>query len=393
MKKSVFSSYEMSFIISLGIAMALRQLAMIMILPFMSVYGKTLLYSTPELVGIALGIYGLIQGSMQIPFGSLSDRIGRKNVITIGSLFLALGLGLAAIADNIYLLIIARALQGMGAIAAVCFSWIGDNIVDEKRNRAMSVVGIFNGSAAVVGFIGGPFLYNIISVPKLFAGCSILVFLSWIYIMIFVKKDIIQKTRKERGKVDYTGLFKNKFFIKLALSGFIVNYAMVGIFYIIPQLLEKSVGVSSIWKVFLPATLIGIIVMSVSSKLADGGKLSLVAFYSFVNIAIGGMCLFITNFYIVLLGTTFFMAGFTSLNAILPGSVTKLSTKDTRGTITGSYNTVQFIGSFVGGLATGVLWGINNYLPTVFIIIVSILGCVLVRNLGSTNDHISVDHI
>ncbi|WPC39460.1 MFS transporter [Clostridium sp. JS66] len=119
MKKGTFTRYEISFIVSLSIAMALRQLAMVMILPFMSVYGKTLLYNTPVLVGIALGIYGLIQGIMQMPFGSLSDRIGRKNVLTIGSLFLASGLALAAIADNIYILIIARALQGIGAIAAV----------------------------------------------------------------------------------------------------------------------------------------------------------------------------------------------------------------------------------------------------------------------------------
>nr|WP_242859916.1 MFS transporter [Clostridium drakei] len=189
MKKGTFTSYEISFIVSLSIAMALRQLAMVMILPFMSVYGNTLLYNTPVLVGIALGIYGLIQGIMQMPFGSLSDRIGRKNVLTIGSLFLASGLALAAIADNIYLLIIARALQGIGAIAAVCFSWIGDNIPDEKRNQSMSIVGMFSGSAAVIGFVGGPFLYNIISVPKMFAGCSVLVFLSWIYIVIFIKKD------------------------------------------------------------------------------------------------------------------------------------------------------------------------------------------------------------
>jgi MFS family permease len=199
-KKSVFARYEMNFIVSLGIAMALRQLAMVMILPFMSVYGNTLLYNTPALVGIALGIYGLIQGIMQIPFGSLSDRIGRKNVITIGSLFLASGLALAAIADNIYMIIIARALQGIGAIAAVCFSWIGDNIADEKRNQAMSIIGIFSGSAAVVGFACGPFLYNIISVPKMFAGCSILVFLSWIYIVIFIKKIMLRKCMKKEVK-------------------------------------------------------------------------------------------------------------------------------------------------------------------------------------------------
>lgn len=391
MKKGTFTRYEISFIVSLSIAMALRQLAMVMILPFMSVYGKTLLYNTPALVGIALGIYGLIQGIMQMPFGSLSDRIGRKNVLTIGSLFLASGLALAAIADNIYLLIIARALQGIGAIAAVCFSWIGDNIPDEKRNQSMSIVGMFSGSAAVIGFIGGPFLYNIISVPKMFAGCSVLVFLSWIYIVIFIKKDNIKKTHEEKSKVDYIGLLKNKLFTKLSISGFIISYTMVSIFYIIPQLLEKNVGVASMWKVFLPATLIGIIIMSIFSKRADRGKLSQSALISFISILIGGVCLFFTNFYSILLGTTIFMVGYMSLNALLPGSVTKLSTKNTRGTVTGVYNTIQFVGSFVGGTLTGLLWGINNHLPTVFIIMISTLGCIIVRKLEFTDNNSSVD--
>lgn len=122
--------------------------------------------------------------------------------------------------------------------------------------------------------------------------------------------------------------------------------------------------------------------------MADRGKLSGVAFFSFASMIIGGAFLFLTNFYIILLGTTFFMSGYASLNAILPGSVTKLSTKDTRGTVTGIYNTVQFIGSFVGGSLTGILWGINNHLPTAFSIILGVLGCILVRKLGFTDDSI-----
>ncbi|PJI06825.1 MULTISPECIES: MFS transporter [Clostridium] len=387
MEKSVFSRYEINFVVSLAVAMALRQLAMVMILPFMSVYGKTLLYSTPALVGIAIGIYGLIQGIMQMPFGSLSDRIGRKNVITIGSLFLALGLALAAMATNIYLLILARALQGIGAVAAVCFSWIGDNIEEKKRNQAMGIVGIFSGAAGVIGFVGGPFLYNLISVLKLFLCCSILVFLSWLYIVIFLKKDDNNKTNKKAKKVDYKGLIKNKLFVKLSISGFIISYAMVSIFYIVPIVLEKSVGTASMWKVFLPATLIGIVIMIVSSKIADRGKSGVMAFLSFACVLFGGASLFFNNFYVILLGTTFFMAGYMNLSAILPGSVTKLSTKDTRGTITGIYNTVQFIGSFAGGALTGLLWGINNHLPPVFIVLVSVLGCILVRRLENSDNY------
>lgn len=211
--------------------------------------------------------------------------------------------------------------------------------------------------------------------------------LSWIYIVVFVKKDHVEKTGNERAKVDYKVLFKNRAFLKLSISGFFINYLMIAIFYVLPQLLEKGSGSSSTWKVFLPAVVIGIVFMSIASKIADMGKLSKIAVVSFASIVAGGVCLLFTNFIVMLMGTVLFMSGYMSLNAILPGSVTKLSTKDTRGTVTGIYNTVQYVGSFVGGTLSGILWGINSYLPTVFIIIVSLAECILVRNLETKDSH------
>jgi MFS family permease len=327
-----------------------------------------------------MGSYGLIQGIMQLPLGRLSDKIGRKSVITIGSLFLAFGLAIASMASNIYILILARVMQGFGAIAAVCFSWIGDNIEEKKRNRSMSIVGIFNGLAAVIGFVGGPLLYNIVSVPQIFAGCAVFVLLSWIYILIFVKKDQVI-SNKDNTKINYVGLFKNKLFLGLSFSAFLMNYLMVSIFYIVPILLEKLIGTGQTWEVLLPATAIGIAIMQISSRMADKGKESLVAFLSFIFIAVSGLCLLVENFRLIFIGTILFMCGYMSLNAVLPGSVTKLSTNNTRGGVTGVYNTVQYIGSFVGGILSGSLWGINSFLPAVSIIIISIAGAVVAKRM------------
>lgn len=381
-KERVFSRYEMSFIISLGIAMALRQLAMVVILPFLSIYSKSLAHSTPFLIGLAMGSYGLVQGIMQLPLGRLSDRIGRKTIITVGSLFLAGGLGLAAVATNIYVLILARVLQGMGAIAAVCFSWIGDNIEEKKRNRSMSIIGIFNGLAAVLGFVCGPVLYNIITVPQLFGGCAVFVLLSWIYILIFVKKDKVSENHKG-NKIDYIGLFKNGLFLKLSIMAFILNYLMVSIFYIVPLLLEKSIGAGAMWKAFILAVVIGILIMQFASKKADNGGEAYVSFWSFIVILLSGMCMLFcrNNFWIILIGTVLFMCGYMSLNAVLPGSVTKLSTNSTRGGVTGVYNTVQYIGSFIGGILSGGLYGINALLPAVSIIIICVIGAYTAKKL------------
>jgi MFS family permease len=383
-KTGVFTGYELSFIISLSIAMALRQLVMVIIMPILSIYGNSLAYSTPVLIGVVFGIYGLVQGIMQIPLGRISDRIGRKAVVTIGSLFLGGGLILAAYATNIYLLIAARILQGFGAITAVCFSWIGDNIDEQKRNRSMSIVGIFTGLAAVLGFLGGPVLYNFISVSKMFLACAVFVFLSWIYILIFIKKD--DTRQKQAEKVDYIELAKNRLFVGLSLSAFFQNYLMVSVFYVIPILIQQSIGAGRMWEVFIPATIIGIALMQVTSRLADKGKERIVLIFSFTATAVSGVCLLLssTNFIFILISTILFMCGYLSLNAVLPGSVTKLSTTATRGGVTGIYNTVQYIGSFIGGILSGVLWGLNAYLPAVSIIVVSLFGAILVSLMVKT---------
>jgi MFS family permease len=95
----------------------------------------------------------------------------------------------------------------------------------------------------------------------------------------------------------------------------------------------------------------------------------------------------------VLLGAVLFMAGYMSLNALMPGTVTKLSEKDTRGAVTGIYNTIQYIGSFAGGSLTGLLWGINKQLPIALIIVVSAFGCILVRNLESPDGRLSAEQM
>ena len=382
MKKTrIFSGYELSFIISLSVAMALRQLVMVIVMPILSIYGKSLVGSTPVLLGVVFGIYGLVQGIMQIPLGRLSDRIGRKSVITIGSLFLGGGLILAAFATNIYLLIAARILQGFGAVTAVCFSWIGDNIGEQKRNRSMSIVGIFIGVAAVIGFLGGPILYNFVSVSSMFLACAVFVFLSWIYILFFIKKDAAQSKQVE--KLDYQGLARNKLFVGLSLSAFIQNYLMVCVFYAVPIFIQNAVGTGRMWEVFIPATIIGIALMQYTSRLADKGKERAVLLGSFAIIILSGIFLLFgsSRLPFIVISTTLFMCGYLSLNAVLPGSVTKLATDATRGGVTGVYNTVQFLGSFVGGILSGVLWGIKSYLPALSIVAVSLLGVLVVSKM------------
>jgi len=74
------STSELRAAFSLGGIFSLRMLGLFMILPVFSLYAGELRGNTPMLTGMAIGAYGLTQAILQIPFGMLSDRIGRKPV-------------------------------------------------------------------------------------------------------------------------------------------------------------------------------------------------------------------------------------------------------------------------------------------------------------------------
>lgn len=380
MKKVDFSGYERSFLVSLSIAMALRQFVMVLIMPFLALYGNSLKNSTPALVGVSLGIYGLMQGFAQIPMGRMSDRIGRKNGIAIGSVVMIAGLIMAVFAKDIYMLVIARAIQGLGAIAAICYSWIGDNISEDRRNRAMSFAGMFMGISATLGFIGGPVVYSLIPVPAIFAACAILTALSWIYIQLFIKED---KPEIIPGmeKVNYRALFRNRVFMKLTLTALIISFLMISVFFVVPQMLEKSIGAGSMWKIFIPTTILGIIVMRFASSYADRGHFAAVSAISMAAIILAGVFFILNHILLTFFGMLLFMPAYMSMNTMLSASITKLSTRSIRGAVTGVYNTVQFIGSFLGGILSGTLWGINHILPSFAMILAGIFGIFLTSQL------------
>jgi len=385
LKNKIFSRKELLFLITISLALGIRQMAMTMVMPFISTYSKTLSYSNATLAGVALGMFGLTQAIFQIPFGIWSDKIGNKPVILIGLLQVIIGLVIAALAKSVYMLIFARALQGSGAVLATGYSWLIGSVDNKKRPRALSILGMIVGFAAASAFALGPLINNYLSVRQMFLVCALLISLVWTIILVLLKEThdkssyIIAENQVKIGD-GIKILLKNRKFLGLNLAGFFNNYIMVSVFYIVPIYLEKITGTSGMWKIFLPAVIIAIIFMKKSIIFVEKGYSSNLIVLAFILSAIGIFFYFKNqSFYFILIGSILFMTGYMLLATVIPSAANDIAENSYRGAANGIINSFQYVGSFVGSVITGALWSNHKSIALFLIIAICIIGMFTVR--------------
>ena len=341
---------------------ALRIIGMYLILPVLSPYANTLRGATSLLTGLSLGAYGLTQGLFQIPFGHLSDRIGRKRAIALGILLFTAGSVVAAIAKDIRLLIIGRLLQGSGAVAAAVVALIADVTRPRVRTQAMARVGIWLGGSFAFGMAAGPPLAHRFGVPALFWATALLSFAGAIFLLMFVpdaKPDHDAKPERDAEQVearDLRWVLGQRPLLLLNAGTALLHTTLTAIFVILPFRLGQELGLEHLWKVTLPLVTLGLIVMASVARWADRRKKNEEAF-------LAGAVLFLLACVVlgasskglvgVVAGTVVFILAVACLEPALPALTSRFAVGPHRGTAIGVFHMSQFLGSFVGGFLGG----------------------------------------
>ncbi len=354
------SATELKAALSLSAVFFLRMLPLFMLLPVLSLAGESYRASTPQLLGIALGIYGLTQASLQIPFGMLSDRFGRKPIICLGLVIFIIGSLIAAMSDSIYGLILGRALQGTGAIAAAIMALAADLSTEQHRTKVMALIGISIGISFSVAFVLGPLLYNYIGINGLFYLGICLATLA-ILILLFIVPNPIDQTKIDKRPINLQSLksvLSNPYLLKLDISIFNSHLILMANFVVIPLSLRDlvQIEVTSHWQVYLGVLFASLFIMLPFMALGERLKKTRV-FYSISVILIilsqAGLAFFHSDLMSLVLFMILFFGAFNYLEALLPSEVSRATLAETKGTALGVYSSSQFIGIFVGGLLGG----------------------------------------
>ena len=359
------SPLELRASLSLASLFALRMLGLFLILPVFAVHAHRLSGGDSQaLVGMALGVYGLSQAILQIPYGMASDRYGRKRVIVIGLLLFALGSFVAAWASDIQWVILGRAMQGAGAISAPVTAFAADLTREEHRAKAMAIIGGSIGLSFAVSLVASPALYRGIGMDGIFifAGAlSLAAIAMTLFVVPAEPRDAGDPARRVRsGALRET--LRNSEQLRLNLGIFSLHVVQMAIFVVIPAAFVRYGGlaVAEHWKIYLPVVIGSFVLMAPPLIQAERrGRLKFL-FLSAIVLLLAvelGLAVCYTNFHMAVALLLAFFVAFNILEATLPSLVSRIAPAASRGAALGVYNTTQSLGLFTGGVVGGWLAG------------------------------------
>ncbi len=349
--------------VSLAAIFALRMLGLFLILPVFAVHAHGMPGGdNAAMVGMAIGAYGLTQAFLQIPFGTASDRFGRKPVIIFGLVLFVIGSVVAALAEDVQMVILGRVIQGAGAISAAVTALAADLTRDQHRTKVMAMIGSSIGLVFAISMVAAPLLYSLIGMSGLFWLTAVLAAAA-IFTVIFI---VPAAPPVPRAIGRFSEVLGNGQLMRLNFGVFALHLMQTAMWVLVPAgLVQAGLPMAEHWKVYLPAVLLSFVVMVPAIIMAEKKG----AMKRVFNSAIALLLLVQVGLYfeggagmwpLAILLTLFFVA-FNVLEATQPSWISRIAPPHAKGTALGIYNTLQSLGLFIGGALGG--WLVQHVGP------------------------------
>ncbi len=344
---------ELRLAFTLSGVIALRMLGLFLILPVFMVMARDVPGYTPQLAGLAIGVYGLMQALLQQPFGWLSDRWGRRPVLLLGMGLFALGGVLAAQADSMYGLVFGRIVQGCGAIAGVAMAFAADCTRPEQRPLTMAIIGMGIGGAFLLSMVASVPLANLLGLRGLLALTALLGVVGMLLVLTTPRASAQPTLVEPQSAASAKPLWL------LALSVFLLHTVMTLLFVVLPGLLvgTHAFALAEHWKLYFPTMVASVLLMLPVLRWMGARKterLILPWAFGLLGSALIFLAQGLTIAFMAGLMVVYFL-GFNLLEAAMPALVARVAGSSDRGRKMGLYSTFQFLGAFAGGAGGGLL--------------------------------------
>lgn len=385
---------ELRTILGLSLIFSLRISGIFMILPILTIFSSSLQAANEHLIGIAIGIYGVMQIIFQLPFGIMSDKIGHKYAIIIGLIMFTIGSEIAAFTNNIWGLIIGRALQGSGAISSSIIACLLNAVQEQHRTKAMTIMGMSFGVTFAISIILGPIITNTFGLYGLLQSITLLGLLAIILTYVIISTPTHNNNNKNNTNLliifnDLKKILTNKQLMKLNIGIFCLHTILILNFLILPKVMINLKFIPNThWKIYSIIIIISaciVIPCLFYSKIKYFMKKILIICTNILFISELIMLINIQHRWMFLFGTQLFFIAFNFIEIILPSLISQASSKKYRGTTISIYSIGQFAGVGFGGIIGGFLFEIQGIWTVLyFALILSIIFIIVSNTLQNT---------
>lgn len=344
-------------VLSLSFVVGSRFFGLFIILPVFGLYASNLNNSNTMLAGVAIGIYALMQMIFQIPFGAMSDKFGRKNVMSLGLVIFIIGSLICGFTNDIYWMIFGRFLQGSGAVGSVAIAMISDFTSEEKRGKAMAIMGMMIGAAFGLSMVLGPYLSARYGLGVLFHISTALTLICIILLYTTVPEEI--KISSLQKKVSIIEILVQKDLALMNLTNFLQKMLLTMTFFVIPIVLVTKLGFmeKNLWIVYSISMVFGFIAMGMAGFMGEKRGLSKMILLLGISFFIFSyICFVVANSKtLFIIGVILFFIGFNMHEPIMQSAASKFAKSDQKGAVLGVFNAAGYFGTFVGGIGGGVM--------------------------------------
>ncbi|MGZ5035320.1 MAG: MFS transporter [Usitatibacter sp.] len=350
------SSSELRASLSLAAIFGLRLFGMFIVLPIFALWTQGRAGWSLQLAGIAMGAYGLTQAILQIPFGWLSDRHGRKPMMYAGLAFFAAGSFMCAMGEGPGLMIAGRVVQGAGAVSGVAIAMAADLTRESQRTKAMAIIGSTIGAVFALSFVAAPFLQGAIGLHGIFAATGALA-IAAMAVVRWVVPDAPAAKRAVPAAVLWKAM-KDPELMRLNFGIFSLHAVLMAFFVVVPvAMVRAGLPASEHSLVYLGAVGAGFVLMlpAVIGPAAHRERPVFLVAVATVVVSIALLALGIDRIGGIVAALVIFFTGFNVLEAKLPALVSRAAPRETTGSATGAYSSVQFLGTFFGAAAGGAI--------------------------------------
>lgn len=370
--KAALSGVERRIVAALAGIYATRMLGLFLLLPVLSIYASQLPDASPRLVGVAMGAYGLTQALFQIPFGRWSDRYGRRPAITLGLLLFLVGSVVGALSRSLWMIVLARSLQGAGAMSAAVTALLADSTREVVRTRAMAFIGISIGASFVLSLIAAPLLEALMGVPGIFWMMALLAVVGLALLQFAVPEEGRQPTDPAAARIPTLRVAALPQLRSYFVGVFALHFILTGSFLSVPLVLLRDLGIPEFdhWKIYLCVFLssfVGTVPLILAAERVTRPQRIVAVAVLIAAIVEVAMAVFHTQYWPLLGAFTVFFAVFNFLEARLPAGLSNAAPATDRGAAMGVFATFQFLGAACGGMLggqllqqfgiSGVFWG------------------------------------